>query len=588
MKKLLLIGCLLSLMSLPQWLYAQDDKEIAPVTRSFVLKNANIVVQPGQMIERGQILVRNGLIEAVGKTVTVPVNAKVIDADSMYVYAGFIEGLSHTGIPSKQAEQGRQGRQQRPEVENPGDPPRDIAGIQPERSAVELIKEDEKSIADMRQLGFTIAHVVPDGKMLPGQGAIVLLGGDDPARMVLADKSSMFAQLQGAGGVYPATVIAVMAKWRELYRQAQQAKMHAKNYRSNPRGMARPGYDAALQAFYPVIDGGLPVFFAAEGVKDAYRVLQLQEELQFPLVLAEVKQGYHMVDDLKAKGFPLLLSLDLPENKDKDKKKADKEEKEAEPGDDTTADASGKVVAPEKSQTKTDPEQEALNERRQASLKQYYSQAAMMADAGIDFGFSTLQVKSKDLRANLRTMIENGLSEDKALAALTTTPARMLGISEMAGTVEQGKIANLVITDKPYFAEESNVRYVFVDGKPYEYEGKKKKKAGDPTATVAVAGEWAYAIVIPNQVLEGKFTLNGAGDDLSGTITNPNTGEEGTMENITLDGNNLTFTVSFEADGQTIVVEYDVVIDGDNFEGTVTAGSLGVFDVEGERLSVPD
>lgn len=567
MKRSQLIGSLLLLSFLPLLSFAQDDPEIAPVTRTFVLKNATIIPQPGQKIDKGQILVKDGLIEAIGTSVQVPPNAKVIDADSMYIYPGFIEGLSRTGVPRPKEEERR-------EIKDPGNPPNDAAGIQPERSVTDMLAENESSIEAMRKLGFTAAHVVPHGNMLPGQGAIILLGGDRPEAMVLKANTSMFSQLEGARRVYPATVMAVMSKWRELYKQAMQAMQHENNYQKNPRGMSRPAYSDVLKAFYPVLNKELPVFFTAEGVKDVYRVLALQEELGFQLVLAEVKQGFYMTDQLKAKGFPILLSLDIPESKEEKKKDGEKaEEKE---GDEA------------KKKEAMDPEQEALKKRRDEAIAKHQSQAATLSKAGINFAFSTLEVKSGDLKKNLMTMIEKGLSEEKALAGLTTVPAQMLGMSQMLGTLEKGKIANIVVTDKPYFEEGSNVRYVFVDGKPFEYEAKKPKKKGDATATVSADGEWSYTINVPGQEMNGTFKIKSDGGTISGTITNPMDGSEGDLQEVSLTGNNLSFSFPFEADGQSMRVSYDVIIEGDAFEGTVTAGSFGSFDVEGERIGTPD
>jgi hypothetical protein len=307
-------------------------------------------------------------------------------------------------------------------------------------------------------------------------------------------------------------------------------------------------------------------------VKDAYRVLTLREELDFPLVMAGLKQGFYMTDDLKDSGVPLLLSLDIPESKEK-KKKGKKDAEEGEKADE---------------EEEMNQEQKALGKRRDESIAKHQSQAATLAEAGIAFGFSTLDLKSGDFKKNLLTVIEKGLSEEKALASLTTVPAKMLGLSEMLGTLEKGKIANLVITDKPYFSEESNVRYVFVDGTPFEYEAKKAKKKGDANATVAVAGEWSYTIHIPGQAMSGTFKIAEEGGNLSGTITSPDDGSEGELQEVVLSGNSLSFSFPYDAGGQAMKVSFDVVVDGNDMEGTVAAGSFGTFDVEGSRVSTPE
>ena len=106
----------------------------------------------------------------------------------------------------------------------------------------------------------------------------------------------------------------------------------------------------------------------------------------------------------------------------------------------------------------------------------YESQAATFQKASIPFGFSTLSAKSKDTQANLRRMIKAGLTEDAALGALTIQAAQNLGVADRLGSIDVGKIANLVISRKPYFNEKAKVRYVFVEGVLYTIENKEPEK----------------------------------------------------------------------------------------------------------------
>ncbi len=538
-------------------LQAQESL-VAPVTRTIVLKNANIVPQPGQMIERGTVVIKNGLIEAVGKDVKMPTNAKVIDADSMYVYAGFIDGLSTTGVPRPENEQSNQ-RGQQNRAEDPGNPPNELAGILPERDVQSLLKMDDRSVDEMRKLGFTAVHAVPNGQMLPGKGAIILLHEEAP---VIRTSTALFSQLAGARGVYPATVIAVMSKWRELYKQAEQAKAHETMYQKSPSGMARPNYSETMRAFYPVIDKAQPVFFAADDLKSIYRVFELQNDLGFSLILGNVKQGWQVADLIKSKNVPVFLSLDLPTAKKADEKK--KEEKE------------------EKVKSITEMEMEALEKRRAEEMKKYETQAAEFAKRGITFGFSAMDLKSKDFKANLRRMIDGGLNEETALAALTTNPAKMLGLSAMMGTIEKGKMGNLVVSDKPFFDEKANVRYVFVDGKMYEYEGR-AAKAGDPNATAKPSGRWSYTMAIPGQEVDGLLELTDENGTINGTLSNRATNQNTPIQNARISGNLLTFSTTINYGGQSVTLDYELLIDGDFFEGTVNIADFGSFDVEGQR-----
>ncbi|WP_020569187.1 amidohydrolase family protein [Neolewinella persica] len=548
-----LLGCICSLLlMLPSGLNAQGSAEDRPpVTRAFFLNNAFVVQSPGKVIDLGGVLIRDGLIQAVGKDLKAPADAKVLEADSMYIYAGFIDGLSNLGVPKpKDDENANRGRGQREY-----NPSYERAGIQTERSVTKMLSAEDKDLSEMRAIGFTAAHVVPHGDMLPGQGAVILLGGKDAGKMVVSEGSSLFAQFQGASGVYPNTDMAIMSKFRELYQQARQHKMHAANYAKNARGMSRPAQNDVLEAFGPSIDGERPIFFAVDGIKEMYRAITLSKELGFPLALADVTMGQKAIPAIKASGASVFLTLDLP--------KAPKEDKKEE---------------------ETDAEKLKLEEHRAAAMKMHEEQAAMLTKAGIPFGFSTVSAKAKEVRDNLGRMIKAGLTEDQALTALTTGPAKMLGLSNVMGTVEKGKIANLLVTDQPYFAEGANVRYVFVDGMPSEYEvkKKKKKKPGDPDVKVLAAGTWNLEIDVPmEQMASPTLTIVDDDGSLSGRLVSG----MGTTEisSMSLDGNNLTFSYTTDGGGQSVTVSFDLTIDGDSLEGSMAAGSFGSFDVEGDR-----
>lgn len=555
------LALLLVLCTWTAAVFAQEA-ELPPVTNTYVLKNVNIIPSPGEMIERGTVVIKDGLIHAVGGEVDIPFDAKVIDADSMYLYAGFIDGLSHAGVKKeKQNDEGDNGnRRRRPDVDDPGAPPPAMAGIQPDRSVGDLLDPSDRDLSALRELGFTAAHIVPEEGMLPGAGALVLLAGEQAEAMVLRENTSLYATLDGARGVYPATVMGVMAKWRELYRRARQMQTHTARYANDPSGLARPSHDPVLAAFQPVLKGRTPVVFLAEDVKSIHRVYTLQEELDFPLVLAGVKEGWHVADHIAGAGTPVFLALELPEPP-KDKKASDKEE------------------APTMSE-----EMKKLETRRAKFMKQYESQAAVFAEKNIPFGFASAGAKSKDIRSNLRRMIEEGLSETQALAALTTAPARLLGVDKIMGTVEAGKIANLVVTDQPYFEEDAKVRYVFVDGHLFEYEKDDANKASDPAAVASAAGTWSYEIDIPGQAMGGTMTFVDNNGVLEGSVTNAQGQGAATIQNGIIDGKFLSFSMTYDAGGQSITTRWELELDGDTFEGTVTAGEYGRFDVEGERM----
>ena len=591
---LLLLGLLLGL---PQALYAQDG-DVPVITRTVALTNATVVRAPGDVVEGATVVVRNGLIEAVGRGVDVPFDAERIAADSLTVYAGFIDGLSHVGVETPEMDMSV-------DVDNPDDPPPGRAGIQPDRSVRPMLTPDHSSVKGLREMGFTTAHVVPEGQMLPGTGAIVQLAGADGNAMLLQDAPATFFQHEGARSswpnvVAPSTPMAVLSTMRDLVRETERRQAMARAYADDPQGRMRPPSDPVHDALVPVVEGSRPLAVYTEDVVDIHRSLALRTELGVPMMLTGLSGAFEATTALQSAaedGVPLFLTLALPEPPDDAPSDEEGEEEASEEGEE---DASGEaapdspVVDEEgtffqsdrrtRSFEDTEAEATALRARRDAVQAQYEQTAATLREAGLAFGFMTKDVKAGDVRENLRTMIEQGLSEEDALAALTTTAAAQLGLSDRLGTVEEGKIANLVVTDGNYFAEDTAVRYVFVDGHRFEMDV--AEDTGEVTGAVAaVAGEWEYEIDSPQGTLTGTIQMEESGGGLSGTISSPTSEEDEDLRNVSFDGS----TLSFDFDGgQVGTVSVSVDVDGEAFDGNVSAGQAGSFPITGTRTSTPE
>lgn len=564
---------------------AQNSNEPKEVTATYLLQNAHIISKPGQS-SFGSVLVKDGLIEQVGPNIRAPFDAQIIDMDSMYIYAGFIDALSHVGLKKKEKEG-------RPDVKDPGNPPNKVAGITPEHSVYDDYSPSESSVKKLREQGYGIAHIVPQGRMLPGMGAIFSMAEGDPSSLVIKKEASMFSQLKSANRVAPGTTIGVMAKYRDIYRNAEATKKYNSKYEMNPAGMRRAQPEPAIEAFIPVVNKELPVYFIAKSALDVSRVIALQKELGFNLVLANVEQGWPMASKITSGRYPILLSMDLPdaikedkkEKKDQSKMTAEEkakaeEEKAKEEAKKKKEEA--KLSSLEKANKKAKMERE---ERKKKSIKEYEGQAAMMEKKGIKFAFTGLTTKPSDIRKNLKRMIDAGLSENTALAALTTHAADQLGISKIAGTVEKGKLANLVVTDKPFFDDKSMIRYVFVDGQMNEMK-KKEEKKGELAkgASAALAGEWKYSIEIPGQTQSGTIKITPDGSDLLVEVDSsdePGEYEEGTGVNFKDD--KLSFEMTVDNDGFQMELTWDLDVEENTMKGMVKAGQFGSFPVEATR-----
>ena len=549
------------------WCLAQKDNlkdNLKPVSSFYAIKNATIVQRPGKVIKNGTVLFDKGIITAVGTDIAIPPNTQIIYADSMYVYAGFISGLSNIGIKMPKEEKSKDDKRLT------GTPTDKRAGITPWVSARELLDPYASNIEKFRKLGFTAAHTVPNKGMMPGKGSIVLLSGKSGEKMLLKSEITLFSQLEGAGGVYPNTVIGVMAKYRDLYKKSQQSKDYLLRYNTNGgNGMERPSHNITLEALYPVVSKTIPVTFKAENIRDIMKVTTLQKELGFRLILGEVKQGWDAVENIKVSDASIFLSLDLPdleeEKKEEIKEDGDKvKEKKQEDGE------------------KKSEEQIALEKRQKEIQRKYYELASTLKKENIHFGFSTLGIASKDFKPTIRKIIENGLTSDQALEALTVQPANILGVSSIMGSIEKGKIANLIITDMPYFDKKSNVKYVFVDGKKYEYENKRKDIKSDKDKDDKVSGKWNYTVETPQGKGNGIITLENTSNEYTGTITVSFTNSTNKIFDVEINGNKLSFSFNVLIEEET-KVDVNLTVEGDTFEGSITVDNLGSFPIEGSK-----
>lgn len=561
-----------------------SGESIPDVTRTIALTNARVVQAPGQIQERTNVIIRDGLITTIAPDAAIPFDALEIPADSFTVYAGFIDGLSHTGIPEPK---------ERPNLERPDDPaypPDEQAGIQPQQDVRNLLDPEDKRITAMREAGFTAAHVVPRGRMLPGVGAIILLAGNDANEMVYRGETALYAQLAGARRMYPGTDMAVLAKLRQLYREAARRQKIEQLYTENPAGLERPQYDPVLYAMFPILDGDRPVFFSTESVLDLHRVLAVQQELGFPMVLTGLTQSFDAVDKLKSANLPLLLTLELPEEPE--------DSEQEQPSDSTEAaltDAAVELPQVEEPDYDADfrvsslidvtAEKENLEARREIAYKAHVGNAHLLESEGLTFGFSTGSVKPGELLENVRKMIKEGLSEDAALAALTTTPAQILGLTSSMGTVEEGKLGNLVVTKGSIFDDKAEIRYVFVDGRKYEIEPPRKRSGKNADADVNPAGTWSITISTPDGDMGGTLTIEGSDDDWSGNLSVDIEPEALPLEHIALDGNELTFSFDVPNMG---TAQSSLILDGESLNGSFVLSGLGTATVSGTRTSGPD
>lgn len=552
-KKLLNVGAIC--IALSGWLssglsHAQSDPTGKKrITDTYAITNATVITAPGKEGVKSTVLVHNGIIQGVGSNLSLPKTTRIIAGDSLYIYPGFISGASDAGITRPK------------DVERPDDfvsttPPDEVAGITPWRSAMEQYSSTDAKVEDLRKAGFTIAQIIPDGGMIAGKSAVVLLGTKENSNLI-KENTSMAAMLRGSRGMYPSTAVGVMAKFRDVYQNTKLTNTRSKQYASTA-GVARPQYTSTYTAMQDVVDKKMPVIFSTSTDLEIRRAIKLKNELDFDLVLTGLVDYENAIDLIKSSGVPVLIKLEIPDDK------AIKAQKE---------DANAEV--------------KALNAKVKKAYDQAIEQAAKLDAAGVAFAFSTEGVKAGDIAKALTAMIEKGLSEESALAALTTRPANMLGLNRMAGTIEKGKLANMVMSTSPIFSEDAQIKHVMVDGHIFDYEteSKKKGKSGEGNGNVVLEGNWEYTSETPMGSSGGIMAIKKEGSSYSGTITYDDPSGSGkatsNLSNIELNGSAFSCSFDVNAGGMNLTVTITGDIDGSSLKGSMSIGDLGTFPIEG-------
>jgi imidazolonepropionase-like amidohydrolase len=551
-----MVGMLISgILSQTAWSQS-DPTGLRRVSETYAITNATIFAAPGQQGTKGTVLFREGVILAMGPNLSLPKEAQLIPGDSLFIYPGFVDGAGLMGITKPKDPE-------RPKDFLSSAPPDEVAGITPWRSASEQFSISENQVEEWRKAGFTVAQVLPDGGMIPGKASVMVFGHEG-AGNVLVEDAALAANFRGSRGMYPATVVGVMAKFRDVYQNTALVLDHSKLYAS-AAGVKRPETSLTQSAMAPVVQGQIPVIFTAATDLEVRRAIALQKELGFKLVLSGLQQYETVIDLIKSSGTPVLIKLQIPD---------DKAIKSQKPGSATTA---------------TQAQYDRVKDAYDKALKQ----AALLEKAGIPFGFSTVDTKPGDALKAVQTMVKNGLSEKAALAALTTNPAQILGISKVAGTIEKGKMANFVISTDSIFKETAQIKHVVADGHVFNYETKKKTAKDDgksENGEVKAEGVWEYTSETPAGASGGEITIVKSDATYSGSITFDDPAGAGKIsapiKNVSLTGKTLVFEFEVNAGGTNLLVNITGEISGDTMEGTMSVAQFGSFPLNA-KLTTP-
>ncbi|HEX8337474.1 MAG TPA: amidohydrolase family protein [Pyrinomonadaceae bacterium] len=519
----------------------------------YAITNARVVTVSGPAIERGTVVIRDGLIAAVGANVVAPPDARAIDGTGLTVYPGLIDASTTLAIPRPTPSPTPAGGgggggglaglfgQTSPSAVSPNStqPP----GLQPEIFAADIIRPGGPEVEAARNAGITAAQTAPRGNVFLGQSAVINLAGDTPQQMIVRTPVALYVGLSPIGqGQYPGSLMGVFSSVRQMLLDARRFREAVEIYERNPRGLRRPEQDKSLAALLPVLARQMPVVMQADRVREIERALDLAQEFNLNLVINGGMEADRVAARLKAANVPVLLSLNFPRR---------------------TASASPDA----------DPEPlRILRERVEAPKT-----AGRLAAAGVRFAFQSGGMTTmNDYLANAARAVEAGLSRDEAVRALTLRPAEILGVSNQLGTIEVGKIANLTVTRGDLFARDRRVSHLFIDGRQVEL-----RPAATSTGGATASGTWTLNVTLggsgnERQEMSGTLALQQQGDRLTGSLQ----GQlgSGTIGSGTLTGSDVNFTVPITLPApasQTTDAIFAGTISGNEMRGTVQVVGRG-------------
>lgn len=409
------------------------------------IQGARIVPVQGRTIESGTLVIRDGLIAGVDAKEAAPPGATVIAGKGLTVYPGLIDMGSTTGLDMPAA----------PRAENPRTT-EDVERVKAEYlrrahlRAADHVNPNQAALARAAAAGITSILATPSGDAFRGQSALIstALSPDEPQIGAVADPRNgalvlqtpvalhvTFSERPAGGGAYPNSLMGVIAFVRQSFLDAQHAQA-AERYAGNSavpaarRLAVRPPYDAATDVLQSALARRLPVAFRGDSSRDILRALDMARQFKLDAIVTGAREADQVAGDLKNADARVILSLDYPRRSES--------------------------LAPD-----ADEPLSALRARANAPKA-----AAALAKGGVPFAFESGALGDpRDFIRNAARAVQNGLSRDDALRALTLQAATMAGAADRVGSLEVGKIANVLVTEGDLFDEKMTIKHVFVDGR---------------------------------------------------------------------------------------------------------------------------
>lgn len=397
---------------------------VMPPRGTFAIRNARIVTVSGPDIENGTVVIRDGKIEAVGTNVSIPAGAQTIDGRGLSVYPGMIDAGTNMGLV--EVPQGANGTVDLSEV---GD-------FNPNAKAIIAVNPHSAHIAVTRVEGITNTLTAPTGGLISGQAALINLLGTSPIEMAVVPQIALvinYPRIATRGGGFggfqqqPANLADTLTanerqveQIRKMLRDAE-AYGRAQDAYAKDNSLPRPDRNVVLESLVPYVRGAQPVIFRADREAEIRGAIRFAEEMKLKPIILGGNDAWKVASLLKEKNVPVILTgiLSLPPREDD-------------------------------------------------AYDSLYENPAKLQQAGVRFCISTGDAgpEARNLAQYAGMAAAYGLSKADAVKSVTLYPAQILNVADRLGSIEAGKMANLVVTDGDLLEIRTHIRFLLIDGRP--------------------------------------------------------------------------------------------------------------------------
>lgn len=377
------------------------------------IKGATIIPVVGEDIEGGTILIKDDLIEAVGKNIEIPEGANIINASGLFAFPGMIDALCYLGL------------QEIGSIRATIDY-RETGRLNPQLKTVEALRPDSIHIPIARANGITTALVAPTGGLIAGQSGLIRLIGWTPEEMVVKNPVAMHINLP--------TLRRPSSRRRETSPQEEASKQikelkelfnKARFYQKRKQAvkenllLPQPDFDEQLEFLLPVVNGELPVMISVHAEKDIRDSIKFVHEEKLKTIFSGVSEGWKMAEEIGKSGIPVVF---------------------------------GSLYA--------------MPSEWEDGYDALYRNPAVLQKAGVKIAFSSQSAsQAKDLPYHAAKAAAFGLDRREALKGVTINPAQIFGVDDIMGSLEKGKLANVVLADGDILELRTHIKHVFIEGR---------------------------------------------------------------------------------------------------------------------------